>query len=494
METQNDIIRRLNELALQAGRKRLSEQTGYIHHAYHASDKEVHYPIPIVENILYVLALLGSKSTENMLEARTRLERLLYFQSANDPFNNGNFPIYLHDYPACRDAFTGAHLLPPFYWILKLYGTILGSDLRERLEKSARLLLDHSLMVLEQKKVPDFIGMKISAAAQALGKLLGEQKLKEIGEEGMKRYHQRSFSPSWFSPASLAEICTALQMVHPTLSDSAWGHLWSHLSATWHFASSSYGGPGYKEFQEGYEPQVTLYDLYLGYFTKQFSPRSLVDNPCHLQAVLIQPSSDLLAPPAYPFSETKCNEWLRWSQDSSPFYSASFIQKMEAPLSMDKEFHPFKIIWGKEAARTFVNQGTGAAQMDCIKTGDGFELTFDFNAPFSAEERDKSREIAFYFDYDETTRITVDSIPATTFQVGQNVEWTLDGLEFLMKASVIEGEGRFFGHVMRGNRPSQTAIKGNQRFNSYDWTVFLRTLSRTDKCRIKIHLSIKHES
>jgi hypothetical protein len=491
MTSSEEHYRQLNELALQAGRKRLSSQTGYIHYTYQALSEETHYSIPTVENILYVLALLQSKSTENMLEARTRLDKLLFFQNKSDPFQCGNFPIYLHEYPICHDAFVGVHLLPPFYWILKNFGSILGSDLKDKLEKSSILLLQHCLNVLEQKKVTDAIGIKIASSVLAFGTFLQKEESKGNAEEKLEFYRKQLFSPSWFSPTSIANICIGLQMVYPNLSISPWKQFWEHLKNTFYFSSRTYAGPGVKEFQEGEEPQVTLYDLYMGYFSKGFSKRALKDHPCHLQTVLIQPSQDNLNESSIDLSEHNENEWLSWKMDLKHDFAVAHVQKTGEFSSIEKEFHPFKVSWGNEKAHSFISQGGSAQRIDCLQCDDGYELTFHFDTPFTTEEREKSKEIAFYFDYEEGTRITVDTISATTFQLEQSVEWSVEGVEFSLKAAVVNGKGLFFGHIMRGNRPSQLSNQGSQRFNSYDWLIFLRTLSRTDQCQVKVKIHVK---
>lgn len=491
MNDVEDRIRRLNELTLQAGRRRLSEQTGYIHYAYHSLEGEVQYPIPTLENVLYALALLASKSSENMLEARTRIDRLLFFQNLHDPFQAGNFPVYLHDYPNCRDAFVGVQLLAPFYWILKNYGAILGREVRDRLEKASILLLEHCNKILEHKKVADASGIKIAAAQWAFGAFLQKEKWIQQGKERLAFYLEHPFSVSWFIPASIAEMCAALQMVYANFADSPWKIFWDHLANTWDFSCSVYVGPGICEFQEGYEPQTTLYDLYLGYFSGHFSPRSLRDHPCHFQAVLIQPTPHLLSETPLPISCIQGQgKPFCWNKEVSPRYASAYFQNSEAQSIVKKEFYPLKIVWGKDKAHTFVCQGGSAEHIQCEKISDEFELIFHFNTPFVNEEREKSREIAFYFDYDEAMRILVNSQPSTTFQLGETVQWVGDGMDFSLSASVIQGEGRFFGHIMRGNRPSQEWIMGKQRFNSYDWIVFLRTLSRSDQCQVRVKISL----
>ena len=107
------------ELALKAGRKRQSAVTGFVH---------LGDTIPIVENVGFALALLSSRTTENFLEGKEILQRLLHFQA-----ESGNFPIYLHQYPQCDDYATAGRLIAPFHWILHDFGKMLG-DLKPRLE------------------------------------------------------------------------------------------------------------------------------------------------------------------------------------------------------------------------------------------------------------------------------------------------------------------------------------------------------------------------
>jgi len=103
------------ELALKACRKRQSPITKFVHD---------HETISIYENFCFVLALLRSKTAENVLEAKTLLEKLFNFQV------DGQFPYYLHDYPNCH---VQPKLSSVVFFILKEYQPILGK--KNELEK-----------------------------------------------------------------------------------------------------------------------------------------------------------------------------------------------------------------------------------------------------------------------------------------------------------------------------------------------------------------------
>jgi hypothetical protein len=102
---------RFLDLIISAGRRRLSSRTRFIH------DGEV---IPLYENFCFVLALFRQKTIESIVEGKDLLERLLAFQS-----KEGNFPLYMHDFPKCHDFQMGLKVAPILIQLLK--GSMLGS-------------------------------------------------------------------------------------------------------------------------------------------------------------------------------------------------------------------------------------------------------------------------------------------------------------------------------------------------------------------------------
>lgn len=454
-----DKCKQLVEMAIASGRKRLSPQTGYVHHCYHALEDETQYPIPVVENALFALALLRSKTMENMNEGKALIERLLPFQT-----KEGNFPVYLHDYPVAKDRFLGVHLLPVFYWISKHFNQILGAELKAKLEQSSQRLLDYCLKTESEITPPPHLGIKIAAAAKAFGRSNGDELLKK----------NKIDTAVLGCPTYLGDFACALQMVDSSLQNSSWSHFWDHINHTWHKPSCAFIGPAVKEAQQGYEPQVTLYDLYMGVLSGQFASRVLVDSPIHLQGALIQPTGDKL------------------HSNENPYAYSVLSYDVKPPQHQEKMYHPLKIVWGTpKRTHSFVMQGGNADVLRGISDGNKIEFMIDLGPMVNVEDRESSREVSFYFDVAEDTVIKIDDEASNTFSLGQVVKISYAGLNLKLKMELVEGEGHFFGHLMRGNRPSQIALKGNHRFKAYDWTLFLRTLRRSEKCQLKVRIELE---
>jgi hypothetical protein len=115
------------DLALAAGRKRQSAKTGFVH-AF-ATDDLALDTIPIYENFCFALALFRKKTSETILEGKELLERLFAFQT-----EDGNFPIYLHDFPKCWDFHLSLKIAPILIHILREFGAILKEDFKHKLE------------------------------------------------------------------------------------------------------------------------------------------------------------------------------------------------------------------------------------------------------------------------------------------------------------------------------------------------------------------------
>lgn len=257
MAFSDDLFRQLNELAVRYGRKLQSKQTGYLHLCYHPGDEDKHDTIPSLENFLFALALLKSKTSENVIEARSILEKLIKFQQPD-----GNFPVYLHEYPLCRDVLLGAQLLPTLYWIQKLFNTVLGNDLLQQIKKASELLLNFSLKIAEEKLPRENLAVKIGSSAIALGSLWGNDDFVKKGEKLVAKLNPEH-TAAWLSPSGIADFLIADQL--SSLSKTPFGkQFYEFVNKTWHVPTRTYAGPPFHEFQQGKEPQATLYDLFMG--------------------------------------------------------------------------------------------------------------------------------------------------------------------------------------------------------------------------------------
>lgn len=479
-----DFAKILNEWALAAGHQLKSKQTSYVH--YHPSDNTFegrHDTIPLFENTLFALALLRSRLVESIQEAKGLLARLLSFQNQQEGEAKGQFPLYLHDYPSCHDWFASLQLLPPFYWILKQFGHILGSDLRKRLEQTIPLVLEGCHRHHLSSPLPYSKAICLAAAQFAFGTLWEKKIWKEEGEQLLDQLSQTQLE-EWINTSQLAELIVGLQMVYPSLPKSPWRDLWLRMEQTWHQSTGGYIGPCLREWQEGEEPQPHLYDLYAGYFSRKFSHRATLLRPYHLQGVLIQPTMDqfVYSPSLVVKGKIKRQDWLT---SSHPSWAYTLIEKKgEANPALDKTFTPFRFIWGNlEFLHSFVCQGGHYEKVKYVIEGNAIHLLFSLGLP--QEEERKEREIEFFVNFHPDVRLTLGNHPVNTFELGQTLYLSLGPHTLSVLFSLVEGEGDFFGHLMRGNRPSQINHKQLRHHQAYDWTFFLRTIRRQGPCQVR---------
>lgn len=474
-----------NDLAIACAKKRVSSQTGYLHHNYHILSEEVPVTIPVIENVLYALVLLQTRTIENITEGKRLLERILSFQESE----SGNFPVYLHEFPTCTDCYQGVHLLAPFYWILKQFHQVLGVELKANLDQTVQKILTINIFEMDKRSIPDSIGIKIASAAIAFGKLNEDIDLETQGKALIKQFEEPS--AMWYESRCLSEMMIALQMVSSDFS--SFPKFWTHLCNMHHLPTASYAGPSLRELQVKEEPQVTLYDLFWASFTDVYPERVLRDHPLHLHAVLIQPTQAKILEKNYPFElqgERKSRSWIMYQNEK---YAYAFIEQnaIHDPAK-DKGFSPFHFAWGTpKRLHTFVCQNGNSCLKNFSQQNSSVTFIAELGEIPPLEDREKARELTFFFDIPDSVKLTVDGTPVNTFRANDEVLITVDGRHFRLSFEIMEGEGQFMGHFMRGNRPSQLANKGVNRFEAYDWQLFIRTIRRTEKCtlRIKINLS-----
>lgn len=118
------------DLAVHAGRKRQSAKTGFVH-----GDQALDL-IPIYENFCFAFALFRQKTGESVLEGVQLIERLLAFQS-----EEGNFPVYLHEFPKCWDFHLSLKIAPILVHILRDFSTVVNADFRAKVQKALELAI-----------------------------------------------------------------------------------------------------------------------------------------------------------------------------------------------------------------------------------------------------------------------------------------------------------------------------------------------------------------
>lgn len=365
-----------HELALKVGRQLQSPLTGLVHLCY--EEEGSRDTIPVLENVAFALALLRTRKSEQVLEAKAILEKILAFEV------EGNFPIYLHDYPTCRDSWIIKRLSPYFFWAVKDFGAVLGS-LKARLE---RFVLPPNLSITPQ------------------------------------------------SAADWAELCIAAQM-------AGQAEILQQAADQWNKHLCLYVGPSLKRPQEGGEPALSLLDLMMGEWTGKFSQRALKFHPLQLRASLIQPATVTARDEPYVVLE---------SDGELPLYIA---------WGDHQQLHTFAL--AKKHLRI-----------------EGNTIIFPEEVP---EEGDKSYELSFYLNVHPDHQITFGGKRASAFQLQDEIciESNVLTLRFHL-----EGKGQFFGHLMRGNRPSQL------KKDVYDWKFAIRTISREPHCSLTLRQTLDY--
>jgi hypothetical protein len=261
---EEDLKRKLIDLNLLAGRSAQSPQTGYVHLNYESEER--HDTIPLLENFCFCLALFRSRIADNVLEGKALLEKLLVFEV------DGNFPVYLHEYPQCKDRDFSLCLLPVFHWLVADFKVALGEPLAQALEMLLGRIVSHGYKMHAQRP--------LCAAS--------EFRLRSYFEPGAEFNWTPSTPEEWADSLISCQIAGSEQFLGPALEK-------------WHPQLCTYIGP---QHQNKAEPRVTLFDLFMGHYCGIYSQRALKDRNAHLLAALIKPFDEKYTPSE---KETPCH-------------------------------------------------------------------------------------------------------------------------------------------------------------------------------------------
>ena len=414
---QEDEKRRNIDLALQSARSRLSPQTGFVHLFLEdpcALDQDT---IPIVENFYYVLALFRSKTIENIQEGKNLLQKLLAFVVG------GNFPIYLHEYPVCKDSELSSHLLAPLFYLLKDFSSVLGEDLVCDLTK-----LRSDITSYLQSKSPISMGAKSRLLAS-----LGEWKGDSVEPEG---------------PLAWAEWCICAQMMGVSLEKAA---------KQWDVQRGVFIGEAPIRYQEGMEPAITLLDLFMGQYYRQWSARVLHPHIVHIRAAIIQQMD------------------------------VEVVKTAQTPytLLVEKEKRQcLTLYFGDLTATHSVVVEAKKGSWEKISS-QGSEITLVYLPEEILPSEEESMECAIYVDASPSLSVQVLGVKATTFRAKE--ELTISS-SFCKIGVTFEGEqGEWLGHILKANRSYQKKTEG---YSAYDWKLGWRTLRRSPNAKVYIHLTV----
>jgi hypothetical protein len=470
------------DIAVSCGRAFQSPETGFFHYSYQSSDQVPHQAVPFVENILFVLALLRLRTKEAVLEASGLLERLLAYQEVGEGEAKGNFPLYLHDFPACRDRYLPFQLLLPFFRILEGYGPVLGNGLKHKLNRAIQLLLPCCWRIQETEKTPYIFSMKLACASIRFARHYGESLGVEKGEKLLRELKERGITLSWFTPDQLGDLLLSLQLLgeEETLLHT-WKPLWEHAVSCWYQPLLCYVGPAFHVRQVKEEQQATVYDLFMGHVAGAYSHRVFEIHPYQLQAALIYPSKLVLPEKALPYSFEGVFEEKKWKVYQGVSFAYSWIEQESALRDYQKPvMHPFYFVWGSPMRMHSLSlQGDQFSKLK-VSDLDTARLELQVEMPYVSNHQDDEKELslAFYVDRTDQLKKLVAGKPATIFEWGETVELIDQALALKLKFSSGGEGGTMIGSIHPGNRPAQIALKGAGRFEAYDQMVSMRTVSQ----------------
>ncbi len=212
----------------------------------------------------------------------------------------------------------------------------------------------------------------------------------------------------------------------------------------WDRSCLSFIGP---QRQERGEPALTLYDLFLGEWGGQYAFRALQDHPTHLRACLIYPAEISL-------------ETLPTQTVQHKFWGTG---------------HPtHSVVLSTQGSITEENQSVKIVLPE--------------------KETQEEMEIAFYYNLHPDTQVTINHQKATSFQLGDTVQLISKGRHIELSFALESGEGQFWGHLYRANRPGQLCCKGLEKHEAFDGVIGLRTIKRDLLSSIKVLIKDSNSS
>jgi hypothetical protein len=421
-----DKRRKLIEMHIEAVKKRISPQTGFLHLFYEDPFSLHPQTIPVLENMYYVLGLCRTRLTDPILEARQLLDKLLAFEV------EGNFPIYLHEYPLCKNRSLSIELLPVLYYLERDYSLVLGEDLVKKIKGLSYRIVDRAEKIHEIKKLPFSPFIKWQAY---IGRLLPQ------------------------SPSTLVEwgdyllAMHMMQGAHWILDEACRGiSLWNPMNQVLLI-------DGLVPLQDGFTPKKGLFNLFMDLHSDTPLREPLIAEPLLLSGSLVHTFDDI--------------------EPAELFNMDSFVVHKATGSTQ-----PLSLYWNEEGALRSMAFKLCSTDVVIENKGQAVSLVCVYENQVPEEEG--SVEVCLYIDCQEKASLIVNGAAASTFRIDDLVQIQTEHRLFTLHFSVIEGQGLFCGHLSKGNRPSQTR---KELYKAYDWQIGLRTVERDSRCIVKIDIT-----
>lgn len=415
--------------------KHLSEVTGFVHYF---SDKKVHestdlhtHTIPSLQNILYALSLFRSKQCERIFEAKDLLDRVFFFQRSD-----GSFPRYFHDIARADQYDNQFLILFALIWVQRDYGRVLEADFLNKLNLSLDKLfeyLQNQESYFDQYRLTllelfDQVRKSVSIAPIAYTGSINEEVLLFI-------FLQK------FAPTQVAFYYNRLKVFyHP---------IFCNLST--------------KSGQKKSYRKPSLFDFVFAEITSHYTEEFQESSSLHFFGSLID------------FSAFEHD--IDFSISDAPII-------LSQPEIVDKFDHHFRLLWRDGSLQSLVCQDK-ALSLKLFNRQNEYVWIFTYPEEYE-RRREGDYELNLFTEFSEKKDISINNQKATVFNLGDQVTINSGEKRLALSFEVIEGEGQFCGHIMRGNRCSQVE---QDLFAAYDYRIAFRTIERSQNLQVKITAS-----
>lgn len=427
-------MKRASDLAVQFGRTCQSPRTGFIHLFL---DQPGGDTIPVYENFCFALGLIRQKTAEGVSEGKELLERLFAFQAPESTLWEGNFPVYLHDYPRSWNSLQPLRIAPLLQMLLKQFSSILNPEFKEKSAGVLALLLASIERHRERKGLTSFWERRYQA-------LLGHSVPIE----------EPTSAEGWAQELITADLLgegdlNVSRLIHPLLG---------------------YAGPGAEEAQERFEPKPTLLEWWM-HPNRFYRP-----HPLQIELAALPDRGEN---PSTLWSGEAGGWRVRQSSESALSFSDA--------ASGEEEKNLLRCSWvGTGVIHSLVIPGALGRQR-IEETEKGVEIVFDLPEIFNVSQNDLI-EVAAYCNVSEETELFIAGEKASIFCLGDSVEVRTSKFSLQLRFDLIGGSGAFCGQISRSNRPLQTVCRGEELYSAFDWKISLRTLRRSSDARLRLSL------
>ncbi|MCX6991500.1 MAG: hypothetical protein NTX49_10665, partial [Chlamydiae bacterium] len=387
-KTVEEAPRKNIELHADSAKKRISAQTGFLHLFTETPSSTEQSTIPLLENMYYVLGLFRTRLSDPIIEGKLMLEKLLAFEV------EGNFPIYLHHFPSCKDRSLSLHMLPVFYYLLQDYRQVLGKELTRKLEDLTARIVTHAEKIREERPLPFAAEVKFLSFTKQLAAKLPAS------------------SQEWGEYLLALHMSEDVLLIQQELKKAA---------SFWNAHLGVYIGEGRAHPQDGYFPKATLFDLFMAVQTGAFSEQLLTNQTLWLSGSLVHAFS-LDAP-------------LSFNDDHVAF------------LSHPEGKSRISFFWKENERLRSMSLDAPHGILSTEKTEQGIKISFTYPEEIPGEENEV--EIGLYLDSSKKVALLVNGAPGSTFALTDTVVIASENSQIPIKISLVEGEGRLYGQLSK---------------------------------------------